>query len=183
MPKLGDYTTRLVLTIRTIRAIISTAPIPIIVHSRKPGIAVGVGTGTSITVTSAGGVGSTIDIRNTDKYLTILNCTLNNTGSTGAGIYLSNASQVTIRNSTIKNNQNYGIYVSSTSMNVTIDNNTLYQSGTWGILTYSPNITIINNEISQCDDYGILVQGILRTTDIPEEGCLSEERHPLCPDR
>ncbi len=112
----------------------------------------------------AGGIGSGIIIRNTNKYFRIMNCTLSHSGSGtyDAGITINNAGNGTIFNNTVYANQ-YGIFLSSASNNTLVGNNcssggihvssgkdnildsNLCSAWPSGIYLASDNCTLINN--------------------------------------
>ncbi|TXT60169.1 MAG: hypothetical protein BAJALOKI2v1_130051 [Promethearchaeota archaeon] len=93
-----------------------------------------------------------IHIKDTDLYLTIRNCTIEN-GTAGAssdydGIYLKNCGNVTIINNTCLNNDN-GISLSESNNNTLLDN--LFGKNYIGIsLSDSINNTFSNNNMSFC---------------------------------
>ncbi|MFX0101391.1 MAG: NosD domain-containing protein [Candidatus Hodarchaeota archaeon] len=106
------------------------------------------------------GAGTCIEIRNTDKYLVIKNCTIENsgTGSLDSGIYLSNCTNVVIRNNTINNCRN-GIYLYSGTQNCTIEKNILFDHVDGLKIEDSINNKIFRNVIENNSQYGIYLTG------------------------
>jgi parallel beta-helix repeat protein len=108
----------------------------------------------------AGGVGSAIYIRDTNKHLVIQQCTLSGsvgTPNTNAGISLYNCSNVIIRWNTATLNAGPGFYIDE-STNILISSNALTTNSKGGVtFLYSSGVTITNNTISNCGG-GIYVQ-------------------------
>ncbi|MHA1727526.1 MAG: NosD domain-containing protein [Promethearchaeota archaeon] len=104
------------------------------------------------------GVGSCIEIRNTNRYLIIRNCTLMYSAAlqneTDAGIELYNCTNVNITSCDMKNNQ-FGIYLHKSNNNSLTFNN-LSDNSVDGIrLWISHNNTISNNFLSNNTGTGI----------------------------
>jgi len=106
------------------------------------------------------GSGSGIVIKNTDRYLIIRNCTIENSGTlvneTDAGIKLDNTGNILISDNHLANIL-FGIYLRS-SLNNTIFANTIFNSSADGIrLQNSFDIDITYNNISNCSGSGIFL--------------------------
>jgi parallel beta-helix repeat protein len=116
-----------------------------------------------------------IDIRNTDKYLEIRNCkvengtygiyfnnctrvnvTNNQVGKSAYGIYLGGSVNNTIFNNSADYNNVYGIYLTGSSNNSIMDNNAT-NNGWHGIYlkTYSNNNSVNGNTANYCSYEGI----------------------------
>ncbi len=87
-------------------------------------------------VIDAGGVGSGILIQNTRDYFQIQNCTVLNSSSTGAGIYLDNVTFGTLFNNNITANEGNGIYMYN-SHNCSILANNITQNAEHGLELYN----------------------------------------------
>ncbi|MHA1715798.1 MAG: PKD domain-containing protein, partial [Promethearchaeota archaeon] len=109
---------------------------------------------------SGDGIAVPIQIINTDRFLIIRNCTLENssTNNFDAGILLSNCWNINISNCNVQAN-NYGIYLNMSS-NITIYNTTVFSSEKDGIvLDTNSNFNVINQSFiaGQIQGNGILV--------------------------
>ena len=121
-------------------------------------------------IIDANATGSGIEILNTDRYLIIKNCYINNSGDSGytstydSGIELHNCANVKITNCLSYDNY-YGISLSDNSQDIEISYNNLNYNNHYGIyLENSNDNTIIGNNISFND--GISDCGIfLRSSD------------------
>jgi parallel beta-helix repeat protein len=109
---------------------------------------------------NAGGSGSAIDIRNTNKNVIIQSCSLSGTnGATNmiGSITLNNCTNVIIRWNTISTNVKNGIYMDG-STNVRITGNTIASNDLDGIsITSSHHVTITDNIITNSYYNGISV--------------------------
>jgi parallel beta-helix repeat protein len=106
----------------------------------------------------AGGIGSSIFIRDSDEYAEILNCTLSNSGNTweDAGIRLINCSNIKLTNCTVEYNGYTGISIESGSnYNTLIGNNVSYNNWHGIMLYYSSDNILSGNNASYCPEGGI----------------------------
>ena len=102
--------------------------------------------------------GSGIDLSNIDLYLNIQGCTISGEGSQSPGINLGNCGNITITNNSIYET-GYGIYVMDSS-SLNISNNICYKSGVNGIDLYNVNSSAIgNNNCSLNGNNGINISG------------------------
>jgi parallel beta-helix repeat protein len=113
----------------------------------------------------AGGVGSSIYIRNTNLDLVIRNCTLTGVTAYGAaGIYLENCTRVHIINCTSNGNY-YGYAFSSYCQDIAISNCTASGNIRYGISatgdwpSYNNRFTVTSNVANGNGEYGIIVWG------------------------
>ncbi len=101
------------------------------------------------------GVGSAIEIKNTDRYLIIRDCTLENSEGawSAGGIFISQCQNISISNCDFSNNE-VGISLWQSSHISVTGNNVL--NGYTGIrLAYSDNNTISGNTVSNNNNYAI----------------------------
>jgi parallel beta-helix repeat protein len=79
-------------------------------------------------------------------------------GTSGYGVYINGRSNVTVKNTTVKNSST-GIYVSGTATGVTITNNIVRDNNVYGIYLYYnvTSSTISNNQILNNRYYGLEV--------------------------
>lgn len=103
----------------------------------------------------AGSSGPCIEIRNTDMYVTITNCTVTNSVSNYSVIKVVNGSNVNILGNNVTGN--YGIYLNSSNNN-TISGNNVTNSYYKGIcLSSSSNNTISGNNVTYSYNEGIFL--------------------------
>ncbi|MHA1520524.1 MAG: NosD domain-containing protein [Promethearchaeota archaeon] len=106
--------------------------------------------------------GHGIQIRNTDDYLIIQNCTVSAGNVTFFGINLYNVTNVNVRNNSLQENY-FGIYLSSSSNNTFSGNHA--NNNSYGIMfSYSNNNTLSWNNASYNNDHGIFVSSSNITT-------------------
>jgi parallel beta-helix repeat protein len=109
-------------------------------------------------VIDANGIGSAIQIRDTNRYIIIRNNTLTGAGEVGAaaGLELYNSSNVIIQDNTIFNNGYYGISLFNASSNQIVRNQ-IYKNNRDGIyIDFNCNGNhIYNNSIHNNTRYGI----------------------------
>ena len=99
------------------------------------------------------GSGNCIEIRNSDDYFIVRNCSLYNSGSNfdDAGIKLDNVDSGKIINNNCSDNKYYGIRLSSSNNN-TLSGNNASNNGYYGIYLYeSGNNMISGNTVNNCD--------------------------------
>jgi len=99
--------------------------------------------------------GNCIEIKNSNKYFIIKNCTLSNSGSPFSGIYLDHADNGIIENNTCSFNQ-IGIYIYY-SDNITIHNNSAFSNTVTGIFIFHHcfNNLVSENRVVNNSDIGI----------------------------
>ncbi|MHA1797272.1 MAG: right-handed parallel beta-helix repeat-containing protein [Candidatus Helarchaeota archaeon] len=108
------------------------------------------------------GEDSGISINNTDKFLIINNCLIenfwnNNYGASDNGINIQNCSNIKITNCLLTNNT-LGIYLNSSTNIILIQNNCSYNN--WGFtLLNSENNTLFNNTASYNEYDGFRISG------------------------
>jgi parallel beta-helix repeat protein len=104
-----------------------------------------------------------IEIRNTDKYFVIKNCTVvDGITNTKYGIYLNNVTNGVIFNNILKNNR-FGIYLNAGNNNRIINNTEIYND--YGILLeFSSNNNSIINNTAMNNEYGIYLNGASNNT-------------------
>ncbi|MFX1500152.1 MAG: NosD domain-containing protein [Promethearchaeota archaeon] len=106
----------------------------------------------------AGGIGSCIEIENSNVYFIIKNCTIYNSGNSffDAGIKLSNTNNGSLLNNTCSNNGDHGILLEDNSNNNTILGNTANNNNNYGIFIIdSSNNTISGNTANNNEERGI----------------------------
>jgi len=94
-----------------------------------------------------------IEIRNTDAYVIIRNCTVLNTGTTNeeySGIYIRSCSNITIINCTLDNNER-AIVTDDDSLDITIINNKILNTNSIGIGISGFQKEILNNTLMYND--------------------------------
>jgi len=110
----------------------------------------------------ADSIGSGVEIKNTDKYLIIINCTIENSGilsnESNAGIVIDHSININITECFLINNL-FGIYL-RTSYNNSITSNTISNSSEDGIRLWGSYSNIISsNNLSFTDGSGIFLLG------------------------
>ncbi|MCK4435164.1 right-handed parallel beta-helix repeat-containing protein, partial [Candidatus Bathyarchaeota archaeon] len=103
-------------------------------------------TADNVTYTFTGNINGSIVVERNSIIINGADYALQGTG-TGWGIYLSYRSNVTIKNTNIKNFL-YGVYLTSSSTNVVSGNNITNNNGDGVYLYYSSNNTILGNSIT-----------------------------------
>jgi parallel beta-helix repeat protein len=102
--------------------------------------------------------GSCIEIKNSDAYFIVRNCSLYNSSSSSfdAGIKLDNVDNGKIINNNCSDNNSCGLYLGNSDNN-TLSGNTA-NNNTYGILLwYSNNNTLSENNASNNNNYGIVL--------------------------
>jgi parallel beta-helix repeat protein len=103
-------------------------------------------------------LGSCIDIRNSDAYFIIKNCTVYNSGINAgdAGITLSHSNNGKLIDNNCSDNNMNGIYL-DTSNNCTLSENILEKNYAGIYMFYSSNATLSGNTINNNSEWGIYV--------------------------
>ncbi len=97
-----------------------------------------------------------IHIRDADSFFVIRDCKIS--GSTRVGIWLKNASNGEIKNTTLLNNQHFGIQIDdATTGNALISQNVIKFNKTAGIRLSASKLVKIYGNIIEGNRYGILV--------------------------